>query len=108
MVDNTDRDKGGRLLPGKRIRVYNFITEVCVESPKEVDEHEAAEDAAEFMASTMRARGRVHSSFCSITRVDEAGPLRPEGIKIRTKPTIVEGGLGPKSKKRIKVKSKKA
>lgn len=65
------RDKGGRLLKGGKWRVFNFEVEVAIESPKGVDEDEAAEDAAEFMATVQRTQGRVHDSFASITRIKE-------------------------------------
>lgn len=81
-IDEKEQDKGGRILPGKKWRVFNFVVEVAVESPGDVDEEEAAEDAAEFMASRSRRMGRVHTSFCSITRVDEYGARRPEGAVV--------------------------
>lgn len=72
-------------MPGKKWRVFNFVIEVAVESPGDVDEEEAAEDAAEFITSVGRTAGRVHSSFCSITRADEYGMKRPPGSVVFTK-----------------------
>lgn len=77
-----NKDKGGRVLPGKKWRVFNFVVEVAVESPGNVDEEEAAEDAAEFITTIGRTKGRVHTSFCSITRTDEYGPKRPKGAVV--------------------------
>lgn len=82
---NPEKDRGGRILPGKKWRVFNFVVEVAVESPGTVDEEEAAEDAAEFITSVGRTAGRVHSSFCSITRSDEYGAHRPPGSVVFTR-----------------------
>lgn len=87
--DSIERDKGGRILAGKKWRTFNFIVEVALESPGSVDEEEAAEDAAEFIATIGRTAGRVHESYASITRADEYGPKRPKDapVFIREYPT---------------------
>lgn len=69
-------------MAGKVWRLYNFIVEVAVESPKTNDEEESAEDAADFMASLSRSTGRVTESFCSVTRIDEYGAKRPPGSPV--------------------------
>lgn len=66
-------------MPGKKWRVFNFVVEVAVESPKHVPEEEAAEDACEFAVAMSRTMGRVHESFVSVTRVDEYGYKTPPG-----------------------------
>jgi hypothetical protein len=114
----TNRDKGGRVLKGKKWRVFNFVVEVAVESPKSVDEDEAAEDAAEFMSSMGRSSGRVHESFCHVVRIDEYGYKRPPGASVHNNniPVIPEPGDGgyatnnqPKPKPKLKkVKPQKA
>lgn len=81
-----ERDKGGRILAKKIWRVFNFVVEVAVESPGDISEEEAAEDAAEFITVIGRATGRVHSSFASVTRTDEYGAHRPDGAVVFTRP----------------------
>lgn len=77
-IDIYNKDKGGRVhKKGKTWRVYYYILEVAVESPKSIDEAEANEDADEFIQSRSRSMGRIHESFCSIVRIDECGPKRP-------------------------------
>lgn len=58
-------------MPGKKWRIFNYLVEVAIESPKDVDEEEAAEDASEFMETIRHRQARIHESFASITRVDE-------------------------------------
>ena len=71
------RSKGGGYMPSKVWRSFNFIIEVAVESPGDLDEAEAAEDAAEFCEGLAHACGRIHHSFASVIRVDEIGMIRP-------------------------------
>lgn len=82
---NVERDKGGRILAKKIWRTFNFVVEVAVESPGDISEEEAAEDAAEFITTIGRAAGRVHSSYCSVTRADEYGVKRPSDAPVFTK-----------------------
>lgn len=68
----SERDKGGRILPGKRWRLFHYLVEIAVESPKTVDKEEAAEDASDFAVSVFKGRmARMQSSFCSITNIRE-------------------------------------
>lgn len=114
-----NRDRGGRILPGKKWRLFNFVVEVAVESPKTVDEDEAAEDACDFMNSIARSTGRVNESFASVTRVDEYGAKRPKGavVIIRDypkgnqvqvkKPRGISSFSDYEPKKKVKVKKAK-
>jgi hypothetical protein len=74
-MEDVERDSGGRPMPGKKWVVSHFLVEVAAEYPKDTSMEEALEDAAEFMVTRSRTKGRVHDSFCSITNVREL----PEG-----------------------------
>lgn len=79
VVDEDVRDKGGRLLKGGKWRLFYFEIEVCLESPKDVDEAEAAEDATDFVETVRRTQGRVGESFASVTNIKEL----PVGIELK-------------------------
>jgi hypothetical protein len=74
---NPDRDSGGRILAKKQWRTFWFSIEVAVESPGDLDEEEAAEDAAEFANVVAHTKGRSHESFCTVVGVHEHGRLQP-------------------------------
>jgi hypothetical protein len=76
-----DRDKGGRVLAKKQWRTFWFSFEVAVESPGNLDEEEAAEDAAEFASTMAHTKGRVHESFCSVIGSYEHGRVQPQTRK---------------------------
>jgi hypothetical protein len=104
-MDNGYRDKGGRILKGGKWRVFLYVVEVAVESPKSVDEAEAAEDSAEFIGSIGRTQGRVHESYVSIVKTWELENAPPSyqalaDSSFETKP--------PKRKKLKKAKPVKA
>jgi hypothetical protein len=103
------RDKGGRILKGGKWRVFNFVVEVAVESPKSVDEAEAAEDAAEFIGSIGRTQGRVHESYVSVVKTWELEHAPPSykrsadsviNSKKASKPTKAKPKKVVKSKKK--------
>lgn len=68
-------------MPKKEVRVLWFSFGVAVESPGDLDEEEAAEDAADFATGVAHATGRVHESFCRVIGVHEHGYLQPESRK---------------------------
>jgi len=74
LIEHDVRDRGGRKLKGGTWRVFTFEVEVAVESPKNVDEDEAAEDAADFMETVRKTMGRINESFASVTHVRELPP----------------------------------
>ena len=76
-MSDAERSKGGGYMAKKNWRLFHFIIEVAIESPGDLDEYEAAEDAADFCTALSRTAGRTGRSFASVTRIDEVGRLRP-------------------------------
>lgn len=94
-------------------RSYWFSFEVAVESPVEVDDDEAAEDAAEFASSVGHKKGLAHKSKCTVVRVNEHGFLQPttraqqEVIKREAKIINHKPAQVVKAKKKVKSKAKR-
>lgn len=80
-------------------RSYWFSFEVAVESPDDVDDDEAAEDAAEFATSVGYRKG-----MCTVVRVQEHGLLQPT---TRKQQEIIRRSVTMNSEKPKVAKAKK-
>lgn len=104
------KDRGGRILKGGKWRVFNFVVQVAVESPKGVDEAEAAEDASEFVNTIGRTQGRVHESYVSITKTWDLENAPPSYKRLADSAVNSKKASKPKKakpKKVVKPKKKK-
>lgn len=99
MSEPVYKDKGGRELKGGKWEIFNFIVEVAIERPKEVDLEEASYHAIDFMETVKHTQGRVGECFASITRVDYIPGKRMYPINM--------DGNKPKQKVKKAVKKKK-